>query len=95
MSSEGLLHVVRKLRTFSPTEYAIRHPFIIYWTLFGGIAVWANVSQYRRVQSMYPDYDKVRSREGQLLARAKQQELSDVMRYNNMVSTMRNDLTRK
>jgi hypothetical protein len=86
------LRGVRAFRTFEPRQFLHKHPTRIYMAVAGFGVIAANVLQYRRMRSIYPDYDKYAKIQGAQYSEAKTQELCDVMRYNNMVDTMRHDI---
>lgn len=92
MSSSLALKVARRIRTFDLTATVRSHPFLLYWGLCGVLFTWANYAQHQRLAPMFPDFEKYREREGGRMLDAKRQEFADVMRYNNMVSSMRRDL---
>lgn len=93
--SSPLLFIVRKIRTFSLTNSCHSHPFAWYAFLCASLAGWANYAQYKRLAPMFPDYNVYSKEEGGRMMSAKRQELADVMRYNRMVSNMRDDLSQK
>jgi hypothetical protein len=88
-----LMRVVRRVRNFSPRAFLHSSPTAVYLGIFGCIVTVANVAQYRRMKSIYPDYDKYAKMQGARYNEAKTQELFDVNRYNNMVSSMRQDIS--
>lgn len=89
-----VLLVVRYIRTFNLTDSCRRHPFLWYSATCGVLVSWANYSQYRRLQPMFPQYEKYCREEGGRMMDAKRQELADVNRYNSMVAAMRRDLNK-
>jgi hypothetical protein len=86
------LRVARAVRTFEVKGNIQRHPFIVYGMLCSALVGWANYAQYARLAGLYPNYETYRSNEGGRMLDAKRQEFADVLRYNNMVKGMRNDL---
>lgn len=93
--TNGLLHVVRKVRTFSFIASCRSHPFAWYGGLCATLMAWANYAQYKRLAPMFPRYERYLTEEGGRMLEAKRQELAEVSRYNNMVGTMRKDLAGK
>ncbi|CAD2214268.1 hypothetical protein AGDE_02252 [Angomonas deanei] len=87
-----LYKIVRKIRTFSLKESCRVHPFGWYFSMCAVLVAWANYAQYKRLIPMFPVYDTYRQQEGGRMVQAKQQELWEVERYNNMVNQMRTDL---
>jgi hypothetical protein len=87
-----VLNVVRAVRKFDLKTVVRAHPYIIYSSLCLTLAIWANYAQYQRLKPLFPDFDKYREKEGSRMVDAKRQELADVLRYNNMVSSMRKDV---
>lgn len=86
------LRLARNIRTFEPRDFLQTRTTAVYCALFGGFSVYANYKQYERMNSIYPDYDEYASLRGGQYNEAKQQELADVVRYNNMVDNMRSEL---
>lgn len=93
--THSLLHIVRKLRTFSLTASCRSHPFAWYAGLYAAFVSWANYAQYKRLAPMFPKYERYLKEEGGRMLDAKRQELAEVSRYNNMVGTMRRDISGK
>lgn len=89
------LRIVRRVRTFDLKVSVQRHPFVTYGVLCSVLVGWANYAQYSRLSPLFPDYESFRHKEGGRMLDAKRQEFADVMRYNNMVQGMRNDLNRR
>ena len=92
---ESLLKVTRFVRTFDLTATVRSHPFISYGCLCTALVGWANYAQYQRLKPMFPDFDNYRRQEGGRMIDAKRQEFADVLRYNNMVQSMRSDLSQR
>ncbi|CAJ1010569.1 hypothetical protein Q4I28_005884 [Leishmania naiffi] len=90
-----ILHIVRKVRTFSFTANYRRHPFAWYGGLCCALFSWANYAQYKRLAPMFPKYERYLTEEGGRMLEAKRQELAEVSRYNHMVGAMRRDLSGK
>ncbi|EPY32830.1 hypothetical protein STCU_02621 [Strigomonas culicis] len=95
MPSHIVLKAVRQLRTFSLTDSCRRHPFAWYGGLCTVLVGWANYAQYQRLMPMFPVYERYLKEEGGRMVQAKKQELSEVNRYNSMVTQMRSDLQTK
>jgi hypothetical protein len=87
-----LFRAVRAVRKLDAKTMIRTHPYIIYTSLCFSLVAWANHAQYKRLKPLYPDFDQYREKEGSRMAEAKRQELADVLRYNNMVSSMRRDI---
>ncbi|CBH11759.1 hypothetical protein, conserved [Trypanosoma brucei gambiense DAL972] len=87
-----ILRVVRFIRTFNLKESCSSRPYLWYFSICGVFITWANYAQYKRLKPMYPNYDEYRKSEGGRMLEAKRQEFADVIRYNNMVNTMRSDM---
>jgi hypothetical protein len=90
--SSAALRFVRKIRTFELKETFQRHPFVLYGVLCTVLVGWANYAQHQRLAPLYPDFETYRFKEGGRMLEAKRQEFADVLRYNQMVQTMRTDL---
>lgn len=86
------LRAVRQLRTFNPRSFLHEHTTIVYCIVAAGVIGALNYKQWKRMKSIYPDYDKYAKLQGARYNEAKQQELHDVMRYNDMVTQMRDDM---
>ncbi|KEG12412.1 hypothetical protein DQ04_01731000 [Trypanosoma grayi] len=89
------LRVARSIRTFDLKHSCRTRPYAWYFSVAALFVTWANYAQYKRLKPMYPNYEEYRVNEGGRMLEAKRQELADVMRYNNMVSTMRGELSAK
>lgn len=89
---DATLRAVRAIRTFEVKGNIQRHPFIVYSIMCSVLIGWANYAQYSRLSGLFPNYDAYRKNEGGRMLDAKRQEFADVLRYNNMVKGMRNDL---
>ncbi|KAG5498626.1 hypothetical protein JKF63_02912 [Porcisia hertigi] len=93
--AHGVYRIVRKLRSFSFAASCRSHPFAWYACFCTGLFGWANYAQYKRLASMFPQYERYLTEEGGRMLEAKRQELAEVSRYNNMVGSMRRDLAGK
>jgi hypothetical protein len=93
--SSVALKIVRKIRTIDVKGTIRSRPFTIYWSMCLVLVSWANYAQYHRLSPMYPNFENYRKNEGGRMVDAKRQELADVMRYNNMVNSMRSELNKR
>ncbi|ESL09511.1 hypothetical protein TRSC58_02766 [Trypanosoma rangeli SC58] len=87
------LRAARYVRTFDLKHNCRTQPYTWYFSLCFLFISWANYAQYKRLKPMYPNYEEYRVKEGGRMLEAKWQEMADVRRYNNMVSTMRSELS--
>jgi hypothetical protein len=86
------MRVIRFARTFSPRAFLREQPTTVYVVCVALVIAAANWRQHMRMRAIYPDYDKYAKMQGQRYNDAKTQELRDVMRYNDMVGRMREDI---
>ena len=89
------LRVARYLRLSDPYQWIKVHSLTVWGTVCVGFGGYFNWYQYRRMQRLYPDYDKVRETSGAQYADTKVQELADVRGYNVEVEKMRRDLAER